>query len=83
MSTTKALALIAVGYTLAIVGGVAAVALSELFMSEDAAPQGSDGMVAFGDVVLFILATGFLSLAPTWFLLRLGVAKARRDPPAR
>jgi hypothetical protein len=28
-------------------------------------------MVAFGDMVVFMLATGFLGLVPTWFLLRL------------
>lgn len=77
MSMAKRLALIAVGYVLAVVGGFAAVALNELFMPDDIA-QGSPGMVAFGDVVLFLLATGFLGLVPTWFLLKLCVAKAPR-----
>jgi hypothetical protein len=31
----------------------------------------SPGMVAFGDMVLFVLVTGFFSLASTWFLLKL------------
>jgi hypothetical protein len=73
----RRLALIALGYALAVVGGLAAVALNELLMSADAA-QGSPGMVAFGDVILFLLVTGFIGLAPTWFLLRLLVEKAPR-----
>jgi hypothetical protein len=35
-------------------------------------------MVAFGDMILFVLATGFFGLLPTWFLLRLFVEKAPR-----
>jgi hypothetical protein len=37
-------------------------------------------MVAFGDVILFVLVAGFLSLVPIWFwfLLKLAVAKAPR-----
>src|SRR5689334_3532243 len=77
MSTAKTLGLIAVGYALAAAGGFAAVIVNELRMPEDVA-QGSPGMVAFGDVILFILVTGFFSLALTWFLLRLTVAKAPR-----
>ena len=77
MSTSKRLVLIAVGYAFSIGGGLAAVAVNELLMPEDVA-QGSPGMVAFGDMILFVLATGFLSLAPTWFLLRLFVEKAPR-----
>jgi hypothetical protein len=77
MNTPKKLALIAAGYALSVGGGLAAVAVNELFMPEDVA-QGSPGMVAFGDMILFVLATGFLSLAPTWFLLKLLLAKAPR-----
>lgn len=77
MSTAKTLALVAVGYVISVIGGFAAVAVNELRMSAEAA-QGSPGMVAFGDVVLFLLATGVLGLAPTWFLLRLFVEKAPR-----
>jgi hypothetical protein len=77
MSTLKKLALIAAGYFLAIVVGIAAVAVNELRMPADVA-QGSPGMVAFGDVILFVFATGFSSLVPTWFLLRLFVEKAPR-----
>ena len=40
--------------------------------------QTSPGMVAFGDMILFVLVTGFFSLAPTWFLLKLLVEKAPR-----
>ena len=75
MSTAKMLGLIAAGYVLAVIGGLAAVAVNEAFMPADIA-QGSPGMVAFGDMVLFVLVAGFLSLAPTWFLLRLSAEKA-------
>src|ERR1017187_7326483 len=39
---------------------------------------GGVAAVAFGDMILFVLATGFFSLAPTWFLLKLSVEKAPR-----
>jgi hypothetical protein len=74
MSIAKQLALIALGYAVATAGGFAAVAANELMMPADIA-QGSSGMVAFGDMVLFVLVTGFLCLAPTWFLLRLLATK--------
>ncbi len=74
MSTGKRLGLIAVGYALALVGGLAAVAVNDLRMPADIA-QGSPGMVAFGDMILFVLATGFFALLPTWFLLKLCVEK--------
>jgi hypothetical protein len=77
MSAARRLGLIGLGYGLAVAGGAAAVAVNEAFMPEDAA-QGSPGMVAFGDMILFILATGVLGLAPTWLLLRLALAKAPR-----
>ena len=77
MSTAKKLALIAAGYALALVAGFVAAALNELFMPADVA-QGSPGMVAFGDMILFVLATGFVGLVPTWFLLKLFVDKAPR-----
>jgi hypothetical protein len=75
MSKPKGLALIAAGYVLSVGGGLAAVAVNELFMPADVA-QTSPGMVAFGDMILFVLVAGFLSLAPTWFLLKLLVEKA-------
>jgi hypothetical protein len=75
MSTAKRLALIVAGCALSVAGGLAAVALNELFMPADIA-QTSGGMVAFGDMILFVLVAGFLSLVPTWFLLKLAVAKA-------
>jgi len=74
MSTWKKLALIAAGYVFSVVAGVAAVALNELLTPDDVA-QGSPGMVAFGDMILFVLVTGFIGLAPTWFLLKLFVEK--------
>ena len=77
MRTAKKLALIAAGYALSVAGGVAAVAVNELRMPADIA-QTSPGMVAFGDMILFVLAAGFFSLAPTWFLLKLSVEKAPR-----
>jgi hypothetical protein len=77
MSVTKRLALIAVGYALSLAGGVSAVAVNELRMPADIA-QTSPGMVAFGDVILFLLATGLLALLPTWFLLKLFIEKAPR-----
>jgi hypothetical protein len=73
----KRLALIAAGYALSVVVGFAAVAVNELFMPAEIA-QTSPGMVAFGDMILFVLVTGFFSLAPTWLLLRLLVETAPR-----
>ena len=75
MTTMKKLGLIAAGYGLSVGGGLAAVAVNELLMPDDVA-QGSPGMVAFGDMILLVLVTGFLGLVPTWFLLRLFVEKA-------
>ena len=77
MSTAKRLALIAAGYVLCVVAGFAAVTVNELRMPADVA-QGSPGMVAFGDMILFVLVTGFAGVVPTWFLLRLFIAKAPR-----
>lgn len=77
MSTSKKLGLIVIGYALCVVVGCAAVAVNEALLSDDVA-LGSPGMVAFGDMILFVLVTGFFSLGPTWFLLKLLVAKAPR-----
>ncbi len=77
MSMAKRLALIAAGYALCVVAGFAAVAVNELRMPADVA-QGSPGMVAFGDMILFVLVVGFVGLVPTWFLLKLFIAKAPR-----
>ena len=77
MTTAKKLALIAAGYALAVAGGLAAVAVNELHMPADIA-ETSPGMVAFGNMVLFLLATGFLSLVPTWFVLKLFAETAPR-----
>jgi len=77
MRTVKRLALIAVGYALCVAAGLAAVTVNELRMPADVA-QGSPGMVAFGDMILFVLVTGFFGLAPTWFLLKLFIEKAPR-----
>ena len=77
MSNSKKLGLIAIGYILSVVAGFVAAAVNEALMPDDVA-QGSPGMVAFGDMILFIFVTGFFSLAPTWFLLKLLVATAPR-----
>lgn len=77
MSTTKKLGLIAAGYVLSFVGGLAAVAVNEALMPADIA-QTSGGMVAFGNMILFVLVAGFLGLAPTWFVLKLSIEKAPR-----
>jgi hypothetical protein len=75
MRTAKRLALIAAGYALAVVAGLSAVALNELFMPADAAQ--SSGMAAFGDIILFVLVVGFFSFPPTWLLLKLCVEAFR------
>jgi hypothetical protein len=77
MSVAKRLAWIALGYVLAVAGGFAAVAVNELLMPADIS-QGSPGMVAFGDMILFVLVTGFLGLLPTFFLLKLAIEKVPR-----
>jgi hypothetical protein len=77
VSTVKRLALIAVGYALCVVAGCAAVTVNELRMPADVA-QGSPGMVAFGDMILFVFVVGFVGLVPTWFLLKLFIEKAPR-----
>jgi hypothetical protein len=69
--------LIAAGYALALVGGFAAVAVNELFMPAEIAAT-SPGMVAFGDMILFVFAAGVLGLVPTWFLVKLSAEKAPR-----
>ena len=77
MSTAKKLAFVAAGYALALVGGCVVVAVNEFFMPDDIA-QTSPGMVAFGDMILFVLVAGFISLAPTGFLVKLWAEKAPR-----
>jgi hypothetical protein len=63
MSTAKRLAWIAAGYAVSAGVGIAAVAINELRMSEDVL-QGSPGMVAFGDVVLFVFVSGLSTSSP-------------------
>ena len=77
MRVAKKLALIGAGYALSVGGGIAAVAVNELRIADDI-KQSSGGMVAFGDMMVFVVAPGILSLAPTWFLLKLWVKKAPR-----
>jgi hypothetical protein len=77
MSTAKKLALIAAGYVLAVVGGFAAAAVNEALMPAEIL-ETSPGMVAFGSMILQVLVTGFISLAPTFFVLKLFAEKAPR-----
>jgi hypothetical protein len=78
MSVAKKLLLIAIGYALSVVGGATAVVVHELLALAGVAQNSGDGMMAFGDIILFVVASGFLSLVPTWFLLKLAVKKAPR-----
>ncbi len=77
MSIAKKLGLIAAGYGLAVVAGIAAAAVNEALMPADIS-QTSGGMVAFGDMILFVVVAGIVGLAPTWFLLTLALDKAPR-----
>jgi hypothetical protein len=78
VSRPKTLAWIATGYALCVGIGLAAVAGNELFLIPADVAATSPGMVAFGDMILFLLVAGFLGLAPSWFLLKLLVDKAPR-----
>ena len=69
--------MIALGYVLSLVAGCGAVTVNELLMPSDIS-QGSPGMVAFGDKILFVLVAGFVGMVPTLFLLRLAIDKAPR-----
>ena len=53
MNTAKKSALIVLGYAIAIAAGFAAVTVNETAIPASTA-QGSPGMVAFGDMVLFV-----------------------------
>jgi hypothetical protein len=70
MKVGKQLALIGAGYALALVGGIVAGALYDLLIPDDI-QQTSGGMVAFADMVVFIVVAGFLGLLPTFFLIKL------------
>jgi hypothetical protein len=77
MRAGRRFALIGLGYVLAVAGGCAAVALNEARLSADVAEH-SGGMAAFGDAVLFLGVTGFLALAPSWFVLTFLAGRAPR-----
>jgi hypothetical protein len=77
MRPATQLILIAGAYALALAGGAGAVALNEMMIPPDVS-QASGGMVAFGDMVLFVLVAGLLGLLPTWFLLKLALSAAPR-----
>jgi hypothetical protein len=57
-------AIVAGGYLLAFVLAFAAVALHAALVSESG-PPASDGMSAFGDLLLFVAVFGTVSLLPT------------------
>lgn len=61
--------LIAAGYALSLAGGCAAVAAKNARIPP-ADQMAMSGMMAVGDLITFVLAAGFLSLAPTFFLLK-------------
>lgn len=77
MRITNGPSLIAAGYGLAIVGGLAAVGVVEA-LTPDHVSRSSGSMVAFGDMLLFVLVAGVLALAPTWLLFKLCAAKTPR-----
>ena len=77
MRTTKKLSLIALGYALSVAGGFAVAAVNEMLIPADIGKT-SGGMVAFGDMIVFVLGAGFFSLVPSWFLLKLFLEKAPR-----
>lgn len=77
LSRAKVLALIGLGYVASVAGGVAAVVVVDMLIRDDV-KDASGGMVAFGEMIVFVLATGVLSLVPTWFLLKLCVATIPR-----
>ena len=54
--------------------------LAKSALIPDDIKQTSGGMVAFGDMVVFMLGAGFLSLVPTWFLLTFCVENIPRTP---
>ena len=78
MRTAKRLALVVAGYVLAVVGGTVAVAVNDYLIPADI-QSSSGGMVAFGDMIVFVLATGVLGLIPTWFLLKLAFERWPRQ----
>ena len=75
MSTAKILGWIAGGYAVAVGAGFAAVAVT---LHGRRRRAGLAGMVAFGDMMLFVLAAGIVGLIPTLFSLKLFVEKAPR-----
>jgi len=77
MTTARKLGLIAAGYVGAFACGYVAVAVDEAFMPDEIS-QGSPGMVAFGDMILFVLVVGIIAILPTVFLLKLLLETAPR-----
>jgi hypothetical protein len=64
MKPVVKVAIVAGGYLLALLVASAAVALHAALTSESGA-QTSDGMSAFGDLVLFVTVFGTIALVPT------------------
>ena len=77
MGVAGKLALIGIGYALAVGVGVLAVMLNEMTIPADVS-QASGGMVAFGDLLLFIGVAGVVALVPSWFLLRMLLGRTWR-----
>jgi len=82
MKPALKVALIVGGYLLALLAATAAVALHAALASESGT-QASDGMSAFGDLVLFVVVFGAVALVPTgaglFFLFSKG--KKPNNPP--
>ena len=68
------------GYLLAVIAARAAVALNMARLRALPDPP-SDGMSAFGDLVLFVFVFGVLALLPTGAALFFLLAKKRPDEP--
>ena len=63
MRTLTKVALVAAGYLVAGLVATLAVAVNEALIAGDG--SGSDGMYAFGDLLLFVTVFGFVALFPT------------------
>lgn len=77
MSMARQLAWIAGGYAFALVAGIGCAIVNELLVPAEVA-QSSGGMVAFGDMIVFVLAAGIVGFVPTWLILKLTAQSAPR-----
>jgi uncharacterized membrane protein len=81
MKTVLKVAIVAGGYLLAFLMAFAAVALHAAFTGESGA-QASDGMSAFGDLVLFVAVFGAVALVPTGVAIFFILSKRNRPDQA-